>query len=91
MKTPLAVATFILLAACATVPVEGSGLCRTDGLNDLIGRAATSELGAEAMRRSGAERLRWIRPGDAVTMDYREDRLNVNLDSQNRVESLNCG
>ena len=89
----------ILFAACAAVPpgeeapreVGADGMCTTDRLQELVGQPATSELGAEAMRRSGARALRWIRPGDAVTMDYRTDRLNVRLDADNRVERFDCG
>lgn len=87
--------------ACATVPpgeepppeeVGGSGhRCDESGLGDLVGRPATGELGAEALRRSGARALRWIRPGDAVTMDYRPDRLNIHLDGENRVDQFRCG
>jgi hypothetical protein len=77
--------------ACATAPEPGSGSCNADRLGNLVGRERTSELGAEALRRSGARQLRWIRPGDAVTMDYREDRLNIHLDAQGRVERFQCG
>ena len=80
-----------LTGACATVPDESRGACNADGLDNLVGRQATTELGAEAMRRSGATRLRWIQPGDVVTMDYSESRLNIHLDSRNRVERLICG
>lgn len=82
---------FALVAACATVPDQSAGACRAEGLDGLVGQPATVELGAEAMRRSGATRLRWIRPGDMVTMDYSESRLNIHLDSQNRVERFICG
>ena len=84
----------ILLAmagACTSLPDESRGACNAADLDNLIGREATTELGAEAMRRSGAIRLRWIQPGDVVTMDYREDRLNIHLDARNRVERLICG
>ena len=92
----------IMTMACAAVPPEdgsiepprevgASGECNAEGLDNLIGRARTEELGAEALRRSGARALRWIRPGDAVTMDFRQDRLNISLDAQNRVERLHCG
>ena len=82
--------------ACATVPAdvenpEAAGPCDSSSLGDLVGRMPTQELGAEALRRSGARALRWIRPGDAVTMDYRPDRLNVRLDARHRVEGFSCG
>ena len=86
----------LALAGCATTapPVSAPpvvGQCNADGLGDLVGRPADAGLGSDAMRRSGAARLRWIRPGDAVTMDYSAQRLNVNLDGQGRVERLACG
>ena len=79
-------------AACATVPAEeGAGTCDAAALGGLVGREPTGALGEEALRRSGARTLRWIRPGDAVTMDYRPDRLNVRLDERHRVEGFSCG
>ena len=35
--------------------------------------------------------LRVIRPGDAVTKDYREDRLNIDLDAKDRITRIWCG
>ena len=65
--------------------------CSTARLGSLVGQQATTQLGAEAMRIANARTIRWIRPGDAVTMDYRSDRLNINLDSQSRVSGFACG
>ena len=100
MKSWLAL-VLLSTAACATVPPEGApptgdpgagaGRCQADNLQDLVGRAASQELGAEALRRSGARIMRWIRPGDVVTMDYSEQRLNIRLDGQGRVEGFTCG
>ena len=86
-------ATLAALGAigCATLSPGESGACSAESLDNLVGREASSALGADALRRSGARQLRWIRPGDAVTMDYRPDRLNVRLDANGRVESFNCG
>ena len=94
---PVLAALLPLVMACAAVPPDaeaepvGDGRCDAATLGNLVGRAATRELGVEALRRSGARALRWIRPGDAVTMDYREDRLNIHLDARNRVERFACG
>ena len=75
------------------VPVHGSTgrTCDASRAQSLVGREATSDLGAEALRLSGAGTIRWIQPGSAVTMDYREDRLNIELDGRSRVTRLRCG
>jgi len=93
---------FILLAsaACAAVPPDEQNVplhgdtghhCEAGPAQSLIGRTATSELGAEALKLSGAGALRWIPEGSIVTMEFREDRLNVHLDRQNRVVRITCG
>ena len=73
------------------IPVAGGGRCDASRVQNLVGRQATTELGTEARDRSGASRIRWIRPGDVVTMDYREDRLNIHLDAQGRIARIVCG
>ncbi len=65
--------------------------CNIEATRPLVGRPATQALGAEALRLSGARTLRWIRPGDVVTMDYRTDRLNIHLDGQGQVQRIDCG
>lgn len=90
------IAVILLALGCATAPPEngppGTEMeCSIEGLADLVGRPASQELGAEALRRSGSRALRWIRPGDAVTMDYRTDRLNIHLMADGRVEGFDCG
>ncbi|MDO9127217.1 I78 family peptidase inhibitor [Parvibaculum sp.] len=41
--------------------------------------------------RQGIETVRVIRPGDAVTQDFREGRLNVELDEEGKIATLRCG
>jgi len=70
----------------------GSGkVCRAEGLNEFVGRPATPELAAAARDRAGAASVRWLQPGTVVTMEFREDRLNIHLDARNRVTRLACG
>jgi hypothetical protein len=73
------------------VPVRGAGKCDAAKAQGLIGKARSKTLGTDALRRTGARTLRWIRPGTMVTMDFREDRLNLHLDERGRVTKVNCG
>ena len=92
-------ALLLATAGCMTTPADedgpppvmGAGECDAAPAQGLVGQMATAELGAEALRVSGARTLRWIQPGQAVTMDYRTDRLNIKLDARNRVEAITCG
>ncbi len=93
----------LMTIACAPVPPaepaqeqfpavgETGYVCNAARAQPLVGREATGEVGAEALRLSGARTLRWIPLGNAVTMDYREDRLNIELDGRNRVTRIRCG
>jgi hypothetical protein len=73
------------------VPVMGAGSCKAEAAQKLVGQARSDALGQEALKLTGAKAIRWIRPGDAVTMDYRMDRLNIDLDAQGRVTRIHCG
>jgi hypothetical protein len=90
----------LALAACAQTPppaeetpVRGDTgyTCNAESLAELVGQPATAELGTAALDRSGSRSLRWIQPGTAVTMDYRQDRLNIHLDERNAVTKFTCG
>ena len=89
----------LLLAACATTPVnpviaepaEPAETCRREALASFVGQFANQALGARMLRETGASKLRWVAKGMMVTMDYRGDRLTVYLDAANRVERANCG
>jgi hypothetical protein len=86
--------TMFAVAACAPVaPLPGAptGECSASGLGDLVGRTATPALVNRAKRRAGASVARILRPGQVVTMEYLNGRLNVNVDDKNRVKSFNCG
>ncbi len=86
-----------LLAACAAAPAppparsQSGAVCRSENLGRFAGREATSAVGSEILRASGAKVLRWVQPGMMVTMDYREDRVTVWLAPASRIERVSCG
>ena len=84
----------VLLVGCATIAepaVRGAGTCQETGTDELLGREATSAIGAAILARTTAERLRWINRDTLVTADYRTDRVNVQLDDANRITEIKCG
>ena len=93
----LAAIVAVPLAACAQMPlvdetpVMGAGQCNTSKLGDLIGKTATSAVVADAQQRSMSRTVRVIKPGMAVTMDYRTDRLNIDVTDRNVVTATRCG
>lgn len=88
------------LAACATAqpgsPYPGGNsadryVCRNTMLDQFVGRPASAELGNEVIRASGSKTLQWVAAGMMVTMDFREDRVRIYLDEQNKVKRVSCG
>lgn len=75
--------------ALATPPVmEG---CDASDVKELIGRPHDEALSKRARDMTGATLVRVVRPGEAVTMDFREDRLTLELDEAGKVVSARCG
>lgn len=90
----------MLMGACSAPglePVDGSArentgrTCRDVDFSRFVGKPGTSVLAAEARDAAGAATVRWLRPGQVVTMEFRDDRLNIELDAANRVIRARCG
>jgi len=75
----------------ARIPSSEIGKCSTDGLDVLIGKKRTVDVDARAKELSRARLLRWILPGQMVTMDYRTDRLNLRVGPDGRITQVSCG
>jgi hypothetical protein len=56
-----------------------------------IGERATNDLLERARVAAQAERARFLRPNQPVTREFLSTRLNLNLDSQDIVQSATCG
>ena len=96
-----------LLTACASgpdpvsappPPTGGQGEASTVGascdsetvqyaIGELFDEANVPQLQSE----SGARQVRVLRPHSDATMDFREDRLNIHLESNDTIEALRCG
>jgi hypothetical protein len=89
--------TLLALSACdydskpEGPPPPPPGKCVADGLGGFTGKTRSDTLEKKALRLSGSESARWISPGMGVTMDFREDRLNFELDAQGKIVRAFCG
>lgn len=72
-------------------PVDSaSSVCRRDKAEGLAGKKRISD--ARARRITGASIVRQIRPGQAVTMDYRQERVTIETDPKSgRIVRAYCG
>ena len=94
----VAVAT---LAACASSAplqpasggpaVTGDGTCHADRVAWAVGKNADEATMKAVWKQSGSGLIRPIAPGQAVTRDFRPDRINVHLDAGNVITKVVCG
>ncbi|MDZ3831817.1 MAG: I78 family peptidase inhibitor [Sphingopyxis sp.] len=93
-------ATALPLAACAggygaaepeTPSAPAEMTCNADVVQSHVGHRASPEMGAAILKESGARTLRWGPPRSAMTMDYRQDRVNVMYDDAYTITQVSCG
>jgi hypothetical protein len=67
-----------------------SASCRRDAAEALAGKNHITD--AEARQLTGASLVRQIRPGQGVTMDFRQERVTVEADPKSgRIVRAYCG
>lgn len=83
------------LAACAGTPATAERppleACDATAAQFAVGDSYSDDLAERARVAAGAKIARGLFPGQAVTMEYRGDRLNLRVDEQGRVTDVNCG
>lgn len=85
------------LAGCTSAPpVAGgpqvpSGVCNAEGARWAIGSAVNDDVVNRILRDTGSRDARVLRPGQPATMDFREDRVNVDVNDRGAITGLRCG
>lgn len=72
-------------------PEPAADECGADKLGDYLNLLPTSDAMASIHAAVGHDRIRTINPGDAVTMDLRPDRLNIEIGGDGRIKLFRCG
>lgn len=99
MRTIALIATgagALMLASCAdkaeTMPTPApNGACNADPGQAFVGQTAEQGTVEKARRATGSGTVRVVRQGQPVTMDYRADRLNIEVDGNQVILSVRCG
>jgi hypothetical protein len=65
--------------------------CGADKLDRWLNVLPTETVKADIREAVGHDRIRYIAPGDVVTMDLRPDRLNVETGVDGRIKLFRCG
>jgi hypothetical protein len=90
----LALAGAGLLTACAsldtTPPEDTHVVCNARTLDWTIGKEADETLVRRAQLEATAKIVRVLHPGQMVTMEYSDQRLNLHVDGHNVVTSYSC-
>lgn len=73
------------------VPGDASMMCNAAPAQYHVGHSATQSMGEAILKDAGARALRWGPPNAAWTMDYRQDRVNVQYDENMKIVKITCG
>ncbi|MDH0300821.1 MULTISPECIES: I78 family peptidase inhibitor [unclassified Pseudomonas] len=105
LRTRASLATLLVasvLTGCSTggssgggsapaAPAGNDGRCEASGADFTIGKPASPELLEQARKASGSQMARILKPHDVITLEYRSERLNLNVDDKGVVTRVNCG
>lgn len=81
----------------ASASTSGAGnygtraMCDAQPVQNLVGQKFTSGVNDQARNGAGARVVRVLKPGEVMTMEYNQERLNVILDEQGAIAALRCG
>ena len=97
--TGLLLAPLLLaLGACAAAPAAEAPAasaparsCDAAKAQFAVAHDAGLAIQDQARERSGAGVVRTVRPGQVITMEFRADRLTLELDASGKVTRVRCG
>lgn len=89
-------ALLALLAGCSSQPptqpgADITGDCTVEQVQGVLGQIASAERIQQAQQQANAKFLRVLAPGDAATLEYNPQRLNIHIDESEVIVRLACG
>ena len=74
----------------AAVDAASSAHCDADKATEAVGQLPSPETQERARSDAGAEIVRVLRHNQPITKEFRMGRLNLVLDAEGRIASVNC-
>lgn len=96
MRSLIVLPALLAMAACTTpAPADPSApsaeSCNAAAAQSYVGRKADAATVEAARKASGARIARVLVPGQMVTMEYLEGRLNIHVDGAKVILRITCG
>ncbi|WP_233234863.1 I78 family peptidase inhibitor [Bordetella sp. LUAb4] len=70
---------------------SGGASCDAQSVQNLIGKTLTNETTEQARTGSHSAKVRVLKPGQVMTMEYDPSRINLITDKNNALTALRCG
>jgi hypothetical protein len=92
-----AVSLALALAGCGAADIPAPATppaideCGASALGQFVNQTPTDATMMTIRSTIAHGRIRTIRPGDMVTLDFRADRLNVEIGADGRIKLFRCG
>ena len=71
--------------------IASDGQCHADRVAWAVGQPSNQQVMARVWKESGAGLIRPLAPGQAVTREFKPDRINVHIDGSNVITGVDCG
>lgn len=75
----------------ALAPAEEKTMCDAAKAQFAVNQTYSDTLAAEAKAAAGAKIVRQLLPGQAITMEFNAERLNLETDGSGKVAAVRCG
>lgn len=79
------------VAGSPAAPPPATESCDATRVQSFVGQTASDDVVERARAGAGASTARTLKPGQAVTMEYLEGRLNIHVDESEVITELHCG
>lgn len=66
-------------------------MCDSQRVQNMLGQTFSDSVAQSARNGSGSKSVRVLKPGQVMTMEYDEARLNIILNGNGAIEALRCG